>query len=73
MAPSLSACDSVGHFASCSAWCPGNHQSAGKRKTGKTRKGNPVIRYWLGEAANAARRTNRAFRSVYQSLVPRKG
>lgn len=69
----LSAFDTVGHFASWAALCPGNHESAGKRKTGKTRKGNHVIRYLLCEAANAARRTNSALRSFYQSLVPRKG
>jgi len=53
--------------------CPGNHESAGKRKTGKTRKGNHAIRYLLCEAANAARRTNSALRGKYQSLVVRKG
>jgi transposase len=61
------------HFASWAALCPGNHESAGKRKTGKTRKGNHAIRYLLCEAANAARRTHSALRDKYQSLVPRKG
>ncbi|MGH8582019.1 MAG: transposase [Gammaproteobacteria bacterium] len=69
----LSAFDTVRHFASWAALCPGNHESAGKRKSGKTRKDNHVIRYLLCEAANAARRTNSAFRSFYQSLAPRKG
>jgi transposase len=68
----LSAFDAA-RFASWAALCPGNHQSAGKRKTGKTRKGNHAIRYLLCEAANAARRTNSALRNKYQSLVPRKG
>ena len=61
------------HFASWAALCPGNHESAGKRKTGKTRKGNHAIRYLLCEAANAARRTHGTLRDKYQSLVPRKG
>jgi transposase len=61
------------HFASWAALCPGNHESAGKRKTGKTRKGNHAIRYLLCEAANAARRTHSALRNKYPSLVPRKG
>jgi transposase len=61
------------HFASWAALCPGNHESAGKRKTGKTRKGNHAIRYLLCEAANAARRTHSTLRDKYQSLVPRKG
>jgi transposase len=69
----LSAFSSVRHFASWAALCPGNHESAGKRKSGKTRKGNHTIRYLLCEAANAARRTNSVFRRFYQSLVPRKG
>jgi transposase len=69
----LSAFADAAHFASWAALCPGNHESAGKRKTGKTRQGNHAIRYLLCEAANAARRTNSAFRDRYQSLVPRKG
>jgi transposase len=69
----LSAFADAAHFASWAALCPGNHESAGKRKTGKTRKGNHAIRYLLCEAANAARRTRSAFRDRYQSLVPRKG
>lgn len=61
------------HFASWAGLCPGNHESAGKRKSGKTCKGNHAIRYLLCEAANAARRTNSALKSKYQSLVGRKG
>jgi transposase len=69
----LSGFADASHLASWAALCPGNHESAGKRKSGKTRKGNHAIRYLLCEAANAARRTHSAFRSLYQSLVPRKG
>jgi len=69
----LKAFDNVQHFASWAALCPGNHESAGKRKTGRIRKGNHMIRHLLCEAANAARRTHSVFRSFYQSLVPRKG
>lgn len=61
------------HFASWAGLCPGNHESAGKRKSGKTCQGNHAIRYLLCEAANAARRTNSALKSKYQSLVGRKG
>ncbi|MGH8711075.1 MAG: transposase, partial [Burkholderiales bacterium] len=39
----LSAFDSVRHFASWAALCPGNHESAGKRKTGRIRKGNCLL------------------------------
>ncbi len=55
------------------ALCPGNHESAGKRKSGKTRKGNTVIRSILCECANAARRTKSVFGAKYRSLVVRRG
>jgi transposase len=61
------------HFASWAGLCPGNQESAGQRKSGKTRKGHHAIRDLLCEAANAARRTNSALKSKYQSLVGRKG
>ena len=60
-------------LASWSALCPGNNESAGKRKSGKTRHGNPIVRYLLCEAANAARRTKTVFRAKYESLVIRRG
>ena len=69
----LSGFGDAAQFASWAALCPGNHESAGKRKSGQTRKGNHAIRYLLCEAANAARRTNSALKSKYQSLVGRKG
>lgn len=69
----LSAFANAKHLASWAALCPGNHESAGKRKTGKTRKGNHAIRYLLCEAANAARRTKSALHEKYQSLVARRG
>jgi len=69
----LSVFGGAAQFASWAGLCPGNHESAGKRKTGKTRKGNHAIRYLLCEAANAARRTKSSLASKYQSLVGRKG
>ncbi|MFZ5776038.1 MAG: IS110 family transposase, partial [Thermodesulfobacteriota bacterium] len=53
--------------------CPGNNESAGKRKTGRTRKGNRYVRRLLCEMANAARRTRSVFRSKYEGLVIRRG
>jgi transposase len=35
---------SAGHLASWAGMCPGNHESAGKRLSGKTRKGNSWLR-----------------------------
>ena len=45
---------SARHLASWAGMCPGNCQSAGKRLSGKTRKGNPWLRTALIEAAHAA-------------------
>lgn len=59
-------------LASWAALCPGNHESAGKRKTGKTRKGNAIIRYILCECANAARMTKSSLAAKYKSLKVRK-
>ena len=53
--------------------CPGNNESAGKRKSGKVRKGNPYVRRLLCEFAQAARRTKCAFKSKFDALVVRRG
>lgn len=42
------------HLASWVGLCPGHHESAGKRRSGKTRKGNPALRAAMCEAAWAA-------------------
>ena len=52
--------------------CPGNNESAGKRKSGRTRHGNNVIRYILCECANAARLTKSTLAAKYRSLMVRK-
>lgn len=54
------------------ALSPGNHESAGKRKSGRTRKGNNVIRHILCECANAARMTHSTLAAKYKSLMVRK-
>ena len=49
------------------AWAglaPGNDESAGKRRSGKTRKGNPWLREALVEAARAAARTRSSYLSA---------
>jgi transposase len=45
------------HLASWAGLCPGNNESAGKHKSGRTRKGNGEIRTILVEAAWSAGRT----------------
>jgi transposase len=59
-------------LASWAALCPGNNESAGKRKSGRTRHGNGVIRYILCECANAARWTKSSLAAKYRSLTVRK-
>ncbi len=48
---------SAAHLCSWAALCPGQHESAGKRESGRTRHGNPYLRTALIEAASAAART----------------
>lgn len=44
----------AGHLASWAGLCPGNNESAGKRKTGRTTKGNCLLRETLITCAHAA-------------------
>lgn len=53
--------------------CPGNNESAGKRKSGRIRQGNPHIRRLLCEFAHAARRTRCGLQAKYHSLAARRG
>ncbi|MCL6272265.1 IS110 family transposase [Sansalvadorimonas sp. 2012CJ34-2] len=71
--PDMSAFNGRESLTSWAGLCPGNNESAGKRKSGKTRKGNQSLRRLLCEAANAAIKTNSQFKGKYQSLVIRRG
>ena len=53
--------------------CPGNNESAGKRKSGKTRKGNAWVRRLLCEFAQAASRSRCALKDKFAALSIRKG
>lgn len=53
--------------------CPGNHESAGKRSSGRIRRGNAWVRRLLCEFAQAAARTRCALRAKFESLAIRKG
>jgi transposase len=62
------------HLASWAALCPGNHESAGKRQSGKTRKGNRHLRTALVEAAKAAGKSRRTYLGAqYHRLAARRG
>ena len=65
---------SAAHLASWAGVAPGNNQSAGKRRSGKTRKGSPWLRTLLVEAAYAAGRTKTTYLGAqYRRLAGRKG
>jgi transposase len=62
------------HLASWAGMCPGNHESAGKRTTGKTRKGDRWLRSALIQAAHASGRTRNTYLGAqYRRLIARKG
>jgi transposase len=65
----------AGHLASWAGLCPGHHESAGKRRSGKTRHGNRWLGAALGTAAMAASRTKQRtyLGARYQRLAPRLG
>ena len=54
--------------------CPGNDESAGKRRSGRTRKGSKWLRATLTESALAATRTRNSYLAAqYQRLRGRRG
>jgi transposase len=64
----------AGHFASWAGVCPGHNESAGKRKSGKTRHGTTWFNGALGTAALAAGRTTDTYLAArYRRLRPRLG
>jgi transposase len=65
---------SAGHLASWAGLCPGNDQSAGKRRSGKTTKGSQWLRTVLVQVAWAASHTKETiFAAAYRRGVKRLG
>jgi transposase len=63
-----------GHLASWAGMCPGHNESAGKRKSGTTRKGSPWLRAALVEAAHGASHKKDCYlQSQYRRLAARRG
>ena len=63
-----------GHICSWAGVCPGNNESAGKRRSGKTRKGNKILKSTLVECAQSAvRRKDTFFYAQYQRIAMRRG
>lgn len=65
---------SAKHLASWAGMCPGNHESAGKRLSGKTRKGSRWLRQVLVEIAHAAAKTKQTYLAAqYKRIAARRG
>jgi transposase len=65
---------SAGHLASWAGMCPGQNESAGKRKSSRTRKGSPWLRSALVEAAHGAARSKGTYLGAQaRRLKPRLG
>lgn len=64
----------AGHLASWAGMCPGQDESAGKRRSGRTRKGSPWLRTALTESAHAAGRSQQtALAARYHGMIGRRG
>jgi transposase len=64
----------AGHLASWAGMCPGNNQSAGKHRSGRTTKGDRWLRQTLTQAAWAASHTKGTYLAAqYHRLAARRG
>ena len=64
----------AGHLCSWAGLCPGNNESAGKRRSGKTRKGNKTLKSILVECAGSATKNRNSFlHSQYERIAIRRG
>ena len=64
----------AGHLASWSGMCPGNHESVGKRLSGKTRKGEQVLRAGFTQLAYGPVRTKGTdVSALYKRWATRRG
>lgn len=62
------------HISSWAGVSPGNNESAGKRRSGKTRKGNKILKSTLAQCAKAASKNKDSFfYAQYQRITIRRG
>ena len=65
---------SAAHLCSWAGICPGNYQSAGRRKHGKTTKGNKALKTILTQCAKSAKTVKSSYFSAqYQRITARRG
>ena len=70
----MAAFPTAGHLASWAGLCPGNNESAGKRRTGRTTKGSQWLRTVLVQVAWSASHTKGTiFSATYRRWVKRLG
>jgi transposase len=67
--PDMSRFSSSAHLASWAGMCPGNNESAGKRFSGRTRKGSKWLRTALVESAQAAARTKDTYLAAQYARI----
>jgi transposase len=64
----------AGHLASWAGMCPGNHESAGKHTSGRTRHGDSWLRAAPGQAAISASRTKDTYLAArFRRIVCHRG
>ena len=70
----MARCGTAARLASWAGRCPGNHESAGKQKSGKSRNGSKWLAATLAQCAEAAGRSKGTYLSAqFQRLRGRRG
>ncbi len=72
--PDMSRFASAGHLVSWAGLCPGQNESAGKRKSSRLRKGAPWLKTTLVQCATSAvKKKDSYYKAQYQRLKSRRG